>query len=240
MGIRDDRFWADFLGVDPTEWAGIGVSVQPHVGLRGYRGFWCFRRHRRAVVSAPASWVPRLAEIIVGRATDDLMRPTFWSRALARDFEQAVGPAFQGCLNPAEFKHKPSSSVRPVGDADGLAIGEFRTACGHDWNMPDNARLWRRAYFEEGIITAMAGYRSWSDNAGDPCVITRPDARSAARRGAAVTSAVIAEALANGKLLLYQTLESNEPAIRIALSLGYERYANHLAVRLSGDSPDPR
>src|SRR5262245_63994376 len=59
LGIRDDKFWADFLGVDPTDWSTIGVSVQPHVGLRGYRGLWCFRRNRRIVVSAPAQWVDR-------------------------------------------------------------------------------------------------------------------------------------------------------------------------------------
>jgi hypothetical protein len=238
MGIRDDEFWADFLGVDPTEWGGIGVSVQPHVGLRGYRGFWCFRRNRRTIVSAPASWVPRLGQIIGGRADDDLMLGAFWARALSHDFERAIGPAFQGCLDPAKFRHKPDRSVRPVDDIDGPRVEGFRTACGPDWNMPDTAGLWRHAYFEEGIVAAMAGYRGWSDSAGDPCVITRPDARSGGR-GAAVTSAVVAEALANEKLLLYQTLESNEPAVRIALSLGYERYANHLAVRLNRDSPDP-
>lgn len=237
MSVRDDRFWADFLGVDPTDWERTGVSVQAHVGLRGYRGFWCFRRNRRAIVSAPASWVSRISDVIVGRADDELMQPTFWARALPNAFERAVGPAFQGCLNPAKFKRKASDSVRSVGEADGLAVEEFRAACASDWNMPDNASLWRHAYFEKGMITAMAGYRGWNDSAGDPCVVTRPDARSGGR-GAAVTSAVVAEALTNGKLLLYQTLESNEPAVRIALSLGYDRYANHLAVRLNCDSPD--
>ena len=238
MAIRDDKFWAEFLGVDPTDWRRTGVSVQPHVGLRGYRGLWCFRRNQRVVVSAPDSWVARLAELIDRRANDDLLLlPTFWARALSHDFEQAIGPAFQGCLNPAKFRHRPNDSVRPVGDADGLAVEEFRNACGPDWNMPDDARLWRHAYFENGFITAMAGYRSWSESAGDPCVITRPDARSGGR-GAAVTSAVVAEALANGKLLLYQTLESNKPAVRIARSLGYDQYSNHLAVRLSRESSD--
>lgn len=238
MGSRDDRFWADFLGVDPTDWERAGVSVRPHVGLRGYRGFWCFRRNQRTVVSAPASWVPRLEQLAAGGADDDLMLPTFWARALPRAFEQAIGPAFQGSLDPVKFEHRSNSAVRPVEDADELALEEFRTACGEGWNMPDDARLWRHAFIEQGIVTALAGYRSWSDEAGDPCVITRPDARFAGR-GAAVTSAVVAEALASEKLLLYQTLESNEPAVRIALSLGFDRYANHLAVRLRHDSPDP-
>ena len=67
--------------------------------------------------------------------------------------------------------------------------------------------------------------------------VTRTHARFGGR-GAAVTAAVVAKALANGKLLLHQTLESNQPAIRIAFSLGYDRYANHLAVRLSREAPD--
>lgn len=49
----------------------------------------------------------------------------------------------------------------------------------------------------------------------------------------------VAEALANGKLLLYQTLESNHLAVRIALSLGFDRYANHLAVRLNREAREP-
>lgn len=241
MSIRDDNFWADFLGVDPTDWGTVGVSVQPHVGLHGYRGLWSFRRNQRTVVSAPASWVPRLVEVVLGRVhDDDLMRSTFWARALPHDFERAIGPAFQGCLDPQAFKHKPDSSVRPVNDGDSDAVEEFRAACGPDWSdgALDDARLWNHACVEDGLITAMAGYRAWSDSAGDPCVLTRINARSGGR-GTAVTAAVVAEALANGKLLLYQTLESNHSAVRLALSLGFERYANHLAVRLRREAPEP-
>lgn len=230
MGLRDDEFWAGYLGVDPVDWDTAGVSVRPHVGLRGYRGFWCFRRSRRIVVSAPAAWVPRLGELVAGRAEDELMQAAFWARALAHDFDRAVGPAFQGCLDPARFAHRPNASVRAVGDADGPALEALRAAC-PDWNLPAEAEHWRHAYVEGGRITALAGYRSWSNDAGDPCVITHPDARSGGR-GVAVTSQVVAEALAAGKLLLYQTLESNEPAVRIARALGFERYASHLAVRL--------
>ena len=238
MSIRDDEFWAGFLGIDPSDWATSGVSVHEHVGLRGFRGFWCFRRNQRMVVSAPAAWVPRLTEIVrTEGASQGVMLQSFWLRALADDFEQTIGPAFQGRLESANFKPAPNQAVRPVDeDSDGSALHEFRMRCGPEWNMPDKATFWRHAYFDEGRIVALAGYRNWSDHAGDPCVITQPDARGRGR-GTAVTSAVVAQALAHGKLLLYQTLESNEPAMRIALSLGYERYANHLAVRLKRDAP---
>jgi len=36
---------------------------------------------------------------------------------------------------------------------------------------------------------------------------------------------------------LSRTLEANLPAVRLALSLGYTRYAQHLAVRLNADKP---
>lgn len=236
MGLGDDEFWADFLGVAATAWAERGILVQPHAGLRGYRGFWCFRRNQRIIVPAPPAWVFRLKEVTADRPDDELLLPKFWERALSHDYERVIGLAFQGCLEPAKFKPQPNGSVRALSDADGLAVEDFRKACGEDWNMPDDADLFRCAHFEAGAITAMAGYRPWSENAGDPCVITRPTARGRGY-GAAVTSAVVAEGLAHAKLLLYQTLESNEPAVRIALSLGYERYANHLAVRLNRDSP---
>ena len=236
MGMGDDDFWADFLGVAPTAWAEVGASVQPHAGLSGYRGFWCFRRKQRTIISAPAAWLARLTEVTAEAPDRDLLLPTFWEKALSQAFERVIGPAFQGCLEPGKFRPRPNGSVRALEDRDAPAVEEFRTACGEDWNMPDNAELFRHAYFEGGTITALAGYRAWSDKAGDACVITRPTARGRGR-GTAVTSAVVAEALSHGKLLLYQTLESNEPAVRIALSLGYERYANHLAVRLKHDSP---
>lgn len=236
MSDRDDEFWADFLGVAPTAWAETGVSVHPHAGLQGYRGFWCFRRNQRTIISAPAAWVPRLVAVTAEIPDSDLLLRTFWERALPHDYERVIGPAFQGCLEAGKFKARPSESVRALGDRDALAVEELRTACGEDWNMPDNAGRFRYAWFEAGTITAMAGYRAWSDHVGDVCVITRPTARGRGC-GAAVTSAVVAEALAHSKVLLYQTLESNEPAVRVALSLGYDRYANHLAVRLNRDSP---
>lgn len=239
MGLRDDKFWADFLGVEPTDWSTPGVSVQPHVGLRGFRGFWCFLRQRRLVVSAPAPWLPRLTEAIRRVDEEQLMKPDFWTQALQGDFDRAIGPAFQGSLDPTSFEPRANTSVRPVADSDRAAIEQMKADSGADWDAGglDRAPLFRHAYFEGGVVAAMAGYRAWSDDAGDPCILTRPDARSRGC-GAAVSTAVVAQALAHGKLLLYQTLESNQAAVRLALSLGYERYANHLAIRLKREAPE--
>ncbi len=232
MGRRDDIFWAKFLGIDPDEWSTSGVSYRAHVGL-SFQGFWCFRRNERVVISAPARWLERLEGLLSGWDQDRLMTGAALAEAIGADFERLVGPAFQGCLEPNRFVSRAEPQVRQLGPADENAVERFRIECGAEaWDTGvAGAERWKYAYFEGDRITAMAGYRGWSEHAGDPCILTHPDFRGQGR-GAAVTSAVVADALANQKLVLYQTLESNQAAVRLALALGYERYANHVAVRL--------
>jgi len=47
---------------------------------------------------------------------------------------------------------------------------------------------------------------------------------------------VVERALNKGKLLLYQTLEGNIGAVRIARRLGYEQYGRHVEVHLRNDA----
>jgi ribosomal protein S18 acetylase RimI-like enzyme len=241
VGRLDDAFWAQFLGIDSDEWNLPGISYRVHVGLSGYQGFWCFRRNDRVVVSAPSRWLERLEVLLSGWDQDRLMTCEALAEALGADFERAIGPAFQGCLEPSRFAHRADARVRKLSLADQSLIDRFRIECRTDaWDSSGlaKAELWRYACFQGDRIMAMAGYRRWRGQAGDPCVLTHPDFRGQ-RCGAAVTAAVVADALANEELLLYQTLESNQAAVRLALALGYERYGNHVAVRLKRDSPEP-
>jgi GNAT superfamily N-acetyltransferase len=234
VGSRDDSFWAQFLGIKPTDWEKPGISYRAHVGLRGYQGLWCFRRKDRVVVSAPSGWVDRTQRILSCWATDRFTDPSSLAEAFGADFDRAIGPAFQGCLHPAGFAHRSMPHVRTLVPADSDSVAVFKTECGtSEWRNSalDEAASWRHAYFDQGQITALAGYRSRGEDVGDPCILTHPHFRGGGR-GAAVARAVVADAVSNGKLLLYQTLESNEAALRIAFSLGYHRYANHVAVRL--------
>lgn len=241
MATRDDSVWAQFLGVEATDWDTPGVSYRPQVGLRGYRGFWCFRRKDRVVVSAPQGWVDQLQLLFSGWDQARLLHPPSLAEALGADLERCVGPAFQGCLEPAGFSQRQALQVRALVPADTDAVETFRRECGaSDWETSglDEAGSWRHAYFDQKKITAMAGYRSRNEGAGDPCILTHPQFRGGGR-GTAVANAVVADALSNGKLLLYQTLESNEAAVRMAFSLGYQRYASHIAVRLKREVYGP-
>lgn len=238
MGWGDDVFWAEFLGIDPNEWAVPGISYRAHVGLSGYQGFWCFQRNDRVVVSAPARWLERLEVLLAGWDQKGLMTCTALAEVLGADFERSIGPAFQGCLEPHRFVHRAEPLVQKLSSAPPNVIDRFRSECGtRAWDESGlaTAELWRYACFEGAQITALAGYRRLRGCAGGPCVLTHPDFRGQGR-GAAVAAAVVADALANAELLLYQTLESNQAAIKLARGLGYERYGSHVAVRLKPDA----
>ena len=242
MGHRDDVYWAQFLGILPANWMGSGILFRSHVGLRGYRGLWCFRRGARVVVSAPRAWLSRLQDLWGAWDEDRIFDVASVEESLGEDCDRCIGPSFQGCLDPACFHDVESPQVRVVVASDRAGIERFEEQCGADsWSVSglSDVRALRYVYLDGTQVTAMAGFRDRIDNAGDISVLTHPRFRGEGR-GAAVVGAVARDALASGHLVLYQTLESNRAAVKLALSLGFARYGNHLAVRLQHDAPRVR
>ncbi len=238
MSTIHDLYWANYFGTSAVDFGTRGVSVVPHVGLAGYNGVWFFLRGERMIVSAPDAWLTRLRDDLVG-ATPELPSPSVLVGLFGSNLERHVGPAFQGALEASAFRPVESAGVRAIAETDREAVIAFRAACGSDdWEASgqDGSLLHRAAHFENGAVTAMAGLRAKGGNAGDPCVLTHPNYRGSGL-GKRVISAVIGAALAENRVLLYQTLESNLPAVRLALGLGYTRYANHVAARLNPASP---
>ena len=240
MTERYDRFWAEYLGVTPAELNQPGLSIAAHVGLRGYRGFWCFRRRDRTVVSAPPGWIPDLQSRLPEIAQEHLMDESVLREVFGTDFDRLVGPAYQGYLLPDLVRPYVAPHVR-FQAPDGAALVEaFRLECGQDaWEYAgfNEATSYLAAIHEGDRIVSLAGYnRVRRDEAGGPCILTH---RAYRGRGwaTATTSAVVGRALQEGKVLLYQTLEANTASIRIARPLGYEAYARHVAVRLQAQTP---
>jgi len=234
MSARFEAFWAQFFGISPADWALPGVSVNAHVGLGDYAGAWFFVRRARLVISAPAHWVSRLRSSVEPRPFDELTSEHSLRALFGAAFERRLGPAYQGSLAPERFAPYPSPSVRAPRDGDEGRVRAFRAACGDEAARDaafDEATLYRAACFEGAEIVALSGYRPWTDTAGDPCVLTHPGHRQRGL-GTAVVAHTVARALADGKLLLYQTLEANRPAVQLAERLGYEWFARYVAVRL--------
>jgi ribosomal protein S18 acetylase RimI-like enzyme len=235
-----DRFWAEYLGVKPTDWSVPGVSVDAHVGLAGYCGVWFFRRRDRLVVSAPDGWVPHITQYLANTSQDDDVTEEAPLRELfGDDFIRRIGPAFQGALALERFRPVHDANVRQPAAGDAPASAAFRAESGEEGSAVSGieaATLYRAAYFMDGRVAALSGYRPWTDHAGDPCVLTHPEYRGRGC-GTAVVSMTVERALAAGKLLLYQTLESNTAAVKLARRLGYERYAQHIALPLKANAP---
>lgn len=237
---RYDRFWAEYLGITPAELNLPGLSIAAHVGLQGYRGVWCFRRSDRTVVSAPPGWLPHLQCRLPPIGPEHLMEESVLREVFGGDFDRLVGPAYQGYLLPARFRPFVAPHVHFLEPHDGPLVEVFRAECGQDaWEHTgfNAATSYWAAILEGDRIASLAGYNPvWRDEAGGPGILTH---RAYRGRGwaTATTSAVVARALQEGKMLLYQTLETNTAAIRIARRLGYEQYARHVAVRLKAGTP---
>jgi RimJ/RimL family protein N-acetyltransferase len=237
---RYDQFWAEYLGITPAEFNQPGLSIAAHVGLQGYRGIWSFRRRDRTVISAPSGWIPHLQSRLPEIGQEHLMDESVLREVFGDDFDRVVGPAYQGYLLPGLFRPSIAPHVRFLGPEDIALVEAFRVECGPDaWEYAgfEEATSYLAAIREGDRIVSLAGYnRVWRDEAGGPCILTHQAYRG---RGlaTATTSAVVARALQEGKILLYQTLEANTASVRVARRLGYEQYARHLAVRLKAEMP---
>lgn len=238
MSERQDRFWAEYFGIPAADMCTTGPSIVQHLGLGDYRGVWFFLRGARLIISAPPAWHDRI------RSRLALDPPTLPDRAAIAEIfgdtiERVIGPTFHGAIEPPQFRPYTATHARALTDADADAIDGFHESCvDEDWSYSamDDAKLFRAGAFDDGRIVAMAGFRPWGAIAGDPGVVTLPQHRGRGH-AKAVMSRVVAAALAHDRVSLYQTLESNLASVRIALSLGYTRYANRMAVRLTSNAP---
>jgi GNAT superfamily N-acetyltransferase len=244
MSEDHDQFWANFFGVSRSDLNHAGTSIVVHAKLAGYCGVWFFKHADRLIVSAPEGWFEHLQKPEGVLEHQLFTNESFLKKVFGGHFERSIGPAYHGSLEPTDFRPVFSSHVRALSDRDGTARAVFEKECGlaawEDSGL-DQANQHLVAHFENERITAMAGYRPWNDTAGDPCVLVHPDCR-ARGLGTVVVSEVIRLALLENnplenKVLLYQTLESNIGAVRLAQKLGYQHYASHLAVRLTANVP---
>jgi GNAT superfamily N-acetyltransferase len=205
-----ERFWAEHFGIEPSIWQQPGVSVRPHVGLGDYCGLWSFSHGERVVVSAPPSWLARVEALARGADAQQLLELSWWRSGLGSDFERGIGPAYQGCLAPTDFRPAPDPAVRLLERESAPVLAELRATvpeAAWDDSGLDGVQgpfAFRR---DNGRVVAACGYRSRNDDVGDLCVLVHPDEQGRGF-GTAVVSAVASAALARGKLVIYQTLES--------------------------------
>ncbi len=142
---------------------------------------------------------------------------------------RGVGPVYSIGVGPF-YVVKASKLTKP-----------FRAECGEvdvSTSGIEEATFYRAGISSHGRIAALSGFRPWNDDVEDPCVVTHPSCRGCGY-GAAVMSMTADLALANGKMLLCQTLDSNTPAVRLSQRLARLSRAPWKGALISGCEPHP-
>jgi hypothetical protein len=236
LGIRIDIWFADDLGVPTEALTDAGVRVVTHARrLATYAGVYALRHDDAAVVSAPPDLVEPLRARLTGITARDLIWTGALADALAPRVERVVGPAVLSFVDRKCFRAPSSTYARLVLDTNHAALERLRAACDEaEWAEAgiEAPYLFAHAVFIDGEVAAIAQTRPrWADlrTIG---VLAHPAYR---RRGYArdAAGAETAEWLAEGEIVQWQALASNTASLATAVSLGFVRRYESLAVRLT-------
>lgn len=235
---RIDAYWSAFLGVPAASLREPGIVVTAHAGLGDYRGLWLFVCGRAAVISAPADLRGAAERAFASARSSDLLSREYVVRALGRAAGKTVGPSYQGWLPAGHLRPIAHEEVRALASSEKTAVAKLRSAVSaEEWEHGgievDGPEI--LAIVDGERVLSLGQLRARAGGASDPCVLTHPAERG---RGCAarVVCALVERAIAADRLVLYQTLMANAPAVAIARRLGFEPYATVLAVRLDSDA----
>ncbi len=231
-----DEFWAERLGCTPGELYAQTVIVREHHGsLAGYHGVYAYRRDGGAcIVSAPADYVARLRGALAALTPERAFDVEALAGALGDEVERVVGPARIAYADSGDFRRADDDAVRLLVAGDDAALRGLAASCGETAWEHGGIEFGRAPVFgafERGGLLAAASYTPWGDHILHAGVVAHPVHRGRGL-GRAVASAASAHGLASGRVMQWQTLESNTPSMAIGRALGYQPYCRTIAVRL--------
>ncbi|GAA2403119.1 hypothetical protein GCM10010420_32900 [Streptomyces glaucosporus] len=228
---RARALWCELAGV-PVEFGrtGTSVAVSPGSGLCPPSWAGIVLLDGAAIATAPtAEAAARLRGAAAGRAPEELVDAAVLRSLLP--VARTLGPAALAYLSAADFRPAPVPVAEvPRGHprvAD-LSAGVGREDA--DESALDEITSPAFAVFEDGEVTAAAGYRLWPRRVAHLSVLTatRHRGRGLAR---AAASAAVAHALGAG--LLPQWRARPEPSRRVARALGFRERGAQLSLRLT-------
>jgi GNAT superfamily N-acetyltransferase len=236
---RIDTTWAAFFGLSTPAFLRPGIQVVAHHELADYQGVWLFRHHASLCLSVPPGLVGCVQDAVREWTVARLFSEAGIRALLGPRIDRIIGPAYQGYVEPTQFRPASEPGVRVLSRSDRKILQQLADASGSEaWEHAgialDEPNTFGR--FVDDHLVAAAWYRpGWGETAHIG-VVTDPAYRGRGH-GRAVVSAATARGLAAGFIVLYQTLVANTPSVALAAGLGYQLYATHLAVRLTPEAP---
>lgn len=221
-------YWASHLGCTVSDLFARPLHTIAHGSdLADYDGVFALFRGEAATVSFPSNRVESLRLSLPSPLT-----PSLFAKAFGDARFTIIGPAYVGY---ADDVHPPSHPVRSLTGDDARALDSLRANCTEiEWDHAglDIADKPSSGVFVNGQLVALAGYKVWGNAIAHVYIITDPAFRGR-KFGRSAVAHLANRALAAGLVPQFRTLFSNEPAIRLAESLGFYHYATSLAVRLN-------
>jgi GNAT superfamily N-acetyltransferase len=237
---RIDAAWAAFFGLTAPAFLLPGIQVVAHHQLADYRGVWLFRHHGSLCLSVPPDSVDELSMAVRECTVERLFSEAGIRAVLGPRVGRIVGPAYQGYVEHPQFRAAPQPGVRALAGPDRKALEQLAAGCAaeaweHSGIAFDEPNVFG-CFVDDRLVAAARYRREWGE-AVHVGVVTHPAYRGRGY-GRAVVSATTAGALAAGFIVLYQTLLANTASVALATGLGYQRYATHLAVRLTAEGAE--
>ncbi len=229
-----DAFWADQFGCLPPALREPGLGILARAETHGGPSVFVFWRDPACLVTVAPDLLDRVEPPVRGAAAADLISPAFWQALLGLPDEAFRGPAWLGYADASDFRACDPRGSRLLGAADDAALRRLAGRCAPlEWEHSGiEFGHWPifGCFRGDDLVTA-GTLKNWSELLRHAGIVTDPAWRGQGY-GKAVVSAMTEHALAEGAIPQYRTLESNLAAVGIARSLGYQRYAATLAIRL--------
>jgi len=230
-----DAYWAAYFGCTVADLNGKDTKVFTHAALGTFDGALVFRRKDACIVSVPATTPDIERSKLRAAKPAEVFNPGFLARTFVISADKVTGPAWVGF---ADRGFKPvKSDARLLTSKDEAAMLDLAEGCGETaWKQSKIAadRQTNFGLFAGGKLVAASGYLNLGGLLAYIGVITHPEHRG---KGYAhmVASASMSHALENHLTPMWRTLDAHPSAVKLAGTLGFEKYASTLDVQLTED-----
>ena len=235
------QYWSAYFDLEINQLHTNKIYCVPHKGLADYQGLWFFQYQDKLIASLPADphdQFLKLKRQIESMGCDPFKSPNRLLSYFSEFSPVLIGPAYHGELDPLRFSPYHGDDVREVSfeavqafDYHDDPQGWHHSGC--DQNKPFFAGIEIDSQdAQDTQLVALANYSRLSQRLIFPGIYTHASYRG---RGLStkVLSYLFEHALSQDWVVAYQTLYSNQAAIKVAERLGVSPYAKHIAIRLS-------
>lgn len=236
-----DEHWTAILHVQPSVWRDADVVVASHPEPSHTDHVYLIRRDESCIIVVPQTLVGTTTTACAAWPSAAVFDRAFLRSLYGRAVSSIHGPFWLGYATADTFRPVDGRGTRPLrGERDAAALAGLREAASeHDWVDAGFEVPTRQEYgcFDGGDLVCAGTLTPFQGEPANVGVLTDPRRRNEGF-GAAMVSALTAEALTHSRAAQCRLLEENRAALRVARVLGYVEDAHTLEVVLDAGAAE--